>query len=58
MTTPTTPPPNDPIPDPEPISPSLDQPDPGVFHHTPANPSKPTHPHTSSQPHATETKPQ
>ena len=25
----------DPIPDPEPASPSLDEPDPGVFHHTP-----------------------
>ena len=28
----------DPIPDPEPASPSLDQPDPGVFHHDPAKP--------------------
>lgn len=27
-----------PIPDPEPISPSLDEPDPGVFHHTPSRP--------------------
>lgn len=29
----------DPIPDPEPASPSLDEPDPGVFHHDPAKPS-------------------
>jgi len=28
----------DPIPDPEPASPSLDEPDPGVFHHTPTPP--------------------
>ena len=27
-----------PIPDPEPASPSLDEPDPAVFHHTPARP--------------------
>jgi hypothetical protein len=29
----------DPIPNPEPASPSLDQPDPGVFHHDPQRPS-------------------
>jgi hypothetical protein len=28
----------DPVPDPEPASPSLDAPDPGVFHHEPAKP--------------------
>ena len=28
----------DPIPNPEPASPSLDEPDPGVFHHDPAKP--------------------
>lgn len=28
--------PRDPIPNPEPVSPSLDEPDPGVFHHDPA----------------------
>lgn len=28
-----------PIPDPEPVSPSLDEPDPAVFHHTPTRPS-------------------
>ena len=27
-----------PIPDPEPASPSLDEPDPAVFHHTPVRP--------------------
>ena len=27
-----------PIPDPEPASPSLDEPDPAVFHHTPSRP--------------------
>jgi SAM-dependent methyltransferase len=31
--------PNDPVPDPEPASPSLEEPDPGVFHHTPEPPS-------------------
>ncbi|MEO6817160.1 MAG: hypothetical protein ABI177_10695 [Edaphobacter sp.] len=31
----------DPIPDPEPASPSLDEPDPGVFHHDPAKPPPP-----------------
>jgi hypothetical protein len=31
----------DPIPDPEPASPSLDEPDPGVFHHDPAQPFPP-----------------
>jgi hypothetical protein len=31
-------PPDDPLPNPEPISPSLDQPDPGVFHHDPVKP--------------------
>jgi hypothetical protein len=30
--------PIDPIPNPEPASPSLDEPDPGVFHHNPAKP--------------------
>jgi Methyltransferase domain len=33
--------PPDPIPDPEPVSPSLDEPDPGVFHHDPGPPAKP-----------------
>lgn len=28
---------SDPIPNPEPVSPSLDEPDPGVFHHDPAD---------------------
>lgn len=28
-----------PIPDPEPASPPLDEPDPAVFHHTPARPN-------------------
>ena len=32
-------PPDDPLPDPEPAAPSLDFPDPGVFHHDP-EPSK------------------
>jgi hypothetical protein len=32
-------PPNDPVPDPEPASPSLPEPDPGVFHHTPEPPA-------------------
>jgi hypothetical protein len=27
----------DPLPDPEPIAPSLSEPDPGVFHHTPTD---------------------
>jgi hypothetical protein len=31
-------PPTDPLPDPEPSVPSLDQPDPGVFHHNPVKP--------------------
>lgn len=31
--------PPDPIPDPEPIPPSLDEPDPGVYHHDPAPPA-------------------
>jgi len=31
----------DPIPDPEPASPSLDEPDPGVFHHDPTRPCPP-----------------
>ncbi len=30
--------PDDPIPNPEPASPSLDEPDPGVFHHDPRKP--------------------
>jgi hypothetical protein len=30
----------DPIPNPEPAAPSLDQPDPGVFHHDPARPAE------------------
>jgi hypothetical protein len=30
--------PDDPIPNPEPASPSLDEPDPGVFHHDPTKP--------------------
>jgi hypothetical protein len=30
----------DPIPNPEPASPSLDEPDPGVFHHNPTKPSE------------------
>ena len=30
--------PDDPIPNPEPASPSLDEPDPGVFHHDPRRP--------------------
>lgn len=29
-----------PIPDPEPASPSLEEPDPAVFHHTPVRPSE------------------
>jgi hypothetical protein len=33
--------PPDPIPDPEPASPSLDEPDPGVFHHDPVRPCLP-----------------
>jgi hypothetical protein len=32
--------PLDPIPNPEPASPSLDEPDPGVFHHNPAKPPR------------------
>jgi len=32
---------NDPIPNPEPASPSLDEPDPGVFHHDPQPPKSP-----------------
>jgi hypothetical protein len=35
-----TPLPNDPLPNPEPSVPSLDQPDPGVFHHDPAKPQQ------------------
>ncbi|MDW5264961.1 MULTISPECIES: hypothetical protein [Acidobacteriaceae] len=31
----------DPIPDPEPASPSLDEPDPGVFRHSPPKPAPP-----------------
>jgi hypothetical protein len=31
---------SDPIPNPEPASPSLDEPDPGVFHHDPAKPPR------------------
>lgn len=34
--------PEDAIPDPEPAAPSLPEPDPGVFHHDPATPGKPT----------------
>jgi hypothetical protein len=30
---------NDPIPNPEPASPSLDEPDPGIFHHDPTRPN-------------------
>jgi hypothetical protein len=30
---------NDPIPNPEPASPSLDEPDPGIFHHDPTKPT-------------------
>jgi hypothetical protein len=42
--------PTDPIPDPEPASPSLDQPDAGVFHHQPGNnPIKPSNLPTSDQ---------
>lgn len=33
--------PKDPVPNPEPASPSLPEPDPGVFHHDPAPPGKP-----------------
>jgi len=29
---------HDPLPDPEPIAPSLPEPDPGVFHHEPGQP--------------------
>jgi hypothetical protein len=35
------PPPDDPLPNPEPAAPSLDQPDPGVFHHNPVKPMRP-----------------
>ncbi len=42
------PPPLDPIPNPEPISPSLDEPDPGVFHH---DPQPPRNNCLNSQPH-------
>lgn len=39
----------DPIPNPEPASPSLDEPDPGVFHHDPQSPSRsPTEPRNDS----------
>jgi hypothetical protein len=31
-------PPTDPLPNPEPAAPSLDQPDPGVFHRVPVKP--------------------
>ena len=31
---------DDPLPDPEPSVPSLDQPDPGVFHHDPVKPDQ------------------
>jgi hypothetical protein len=31
----------DPIPNPEPAAPSLDEPDPGVFHHDPTRPPHP-----------------
>jgi hypothetical protein len=34
-------PPADPLPNPEPAAPSLDQPDPGVFHHNPVKPMRP-----------------
>jgi hypothetical protein len=34
-------PPADPLPNPEPSVPSLDEPDPGVFHHEPVNPHTP-----------------
>jgi SAM-dependent methyltransferase len=33
--------PPDPIPEQEPVAPSLDEPDPGVFHHDPGSPAKP-----------------
>jgi len=32
---------HDPLPDPEPIAPSLTEPDPGVFHHEPGQPITP-----------------
>jgi hypothetical protein len=34
----------DPIPNPEPATPSMEQPDPGVFHHDPVRPQNPTNP--------------
>jgi hypothetical protein len=34
-------PPADPLPNPEPAAPSLDQPDPGVFHHSPVKSMRP-----------------
>jgi hypothetical protein len=34
-------PPADPLPNPEPSVPSLDEPDPGVFHHEPVKPREP-----------------
>jgi hypothetical protein len=34
-------PPPDPLPNPEPAAPSLDQPDPGIFHHDPVKPQRP-----------------
>jgi hypothetical protein len=37
-----TPYPPDPLPNPEPSVPSLDQPDPGVFHHDPVKPQPDT----------------
>jgi hypothetical protein len=33
---------DDPVPDPEPSVPSLDEPDPGVFHHDPVGPTPDT----------------
>ncbi len=36
--------PSDPLPDPEPAAPSLDTPDPGVYHHEPAPTTKKPNP--------------
>ena len=51
--TPPPPPVPEPIPNPEPASPSLDEPDPGVFHHDPTKPPQlkpPIHHHEPSRP--------
>jgi hypothetical protein len=42
------PPPADPLPNPEPSVPSLDQPDPGVFRHPPATPQQATESFTTT----------